>query len=148
MNNLSTYILEKLRINKNTEIDDSVYEKVIDDIYKMCDSKVLKNTKKGEETKSVITDWVKNNYVDKVIGYGNHKELFDAGMYEEDIKLFTNTTTKSLKETFEKYKNKKIFSIEETTKTEGRVFYGDETTLIVVDSWLGKDKIKVFKKTD
>lgn len=148
MNNLKQYILEKLHINKNTEIDTSKYENIIDKIYLMCDSEVINGTEIGDITKDVIEKWVHENNVEKFTGYGNKQELWDIGMYEDTIKLFTDCKDDWLKGTLNSVKYNKVKSIPETSKSSGRDFYYDEEFFVLVTKSNNKEIIKAFLKTN
>lgn len=148
MNNLKQYILEKLHINKNTEINTSKYKNIIDKIYLMCDSEVINGTEIGDITKDVIEKWVHENNVETFCGYGNKQELFDIGMYEDTIKLFTDCRDGKLERCLENVKHNKVKSIPETSKSSGRDFYYDDKFFVLVTSSNNKNTIKVFLKTN
>lgn len=55
MNNLTQYIIEKLRINKDTDIKADELQHIVDEIVELCDIESDDN-----DTIKLISDWVKD----------------------------------------------------------------------------------------
>lgn len=98
MNNLKTYIIEKLHLDKELSIDN---DPIITDI---CEHISIFEDKDEyqKDNISIITDWVNENHVTDVKYYGDHKRLYAGGLDKEMIKTFINKRNTSIKKIFEK----------------------------------------------
>ena len=99
MNNLKEYIIEKLTINKDTNLSNSNLYELVGNILYMCgwnfkldDSVefVKKKEKEDEPLVKGIIRWVKTYDVMEVKSYADHNNLRDWYEGEDVIEMFTN----------------------------------------------------------
>jgi len=145
MNNLSSFLLEKLKINKNTHIYNS-NDEIINRICDMCDFDTYnKNGSTYKKYRTVVSNWVAINDVKSIRAITSYDDLKKDGVSEDRIKLFEDDPKETIKIVLSLYNEGDKYKIKFKDSSESK-FYANEKYFVMHDYRNGLSYDRVFIK--